>query len=88
MFHDNKEDATLIMNNIEKLAEIIARGICEYLKVPFAEKEVVKEVDKFSTVNKDIFYRVVTGSFNNRNNANDRIAELKKAGFESFIAIE
>jgi N-acetylmuramoyl-L-alanine amidase len=33
-------------------------------------------------------YRVVTGSFADRANANDRIAELKKAGFDSFIAIE
>ena len=86
MFHDNKEDATLIMNNIEKLAEIIARGICEYLKVPFVEKEVVKVSDKNIDVN--IFYRVITGSFNNRNNANDRIAELKAKGFESFIDIK
>ena len=88
MFHDSPLDSVFIMNNIEKLAEIIARGICEYLKVPFVEKEIVKEVDKNIDVNKDVFYRVVTGSFNDRSNADDRIAKLKKAGFESFIAIE
>ena len=85
-FHDNPLDATLIMNNTEKIAEIIARGICEYLKVPFVEKEVVKEADKDIDVN--TFYRVITGSFNSRNNANDRIAELKAKGFESFIDIK
>ena len=42
MFHDNKEDATLIMNNIEKLGELIAKGVCEYLKIPFIEKSAIK----------------------------------------------
>lgn len=37
--------------------------------------------------NKDVFYRVVTGSFNDRDGAERRIAELKKAGFDSFIDI-
>ena len=87
-FHDSPLDSVFIMNNIEKLAELIARGICEYLKVPFVEKEVVKVADKNIDVNKDVFYRVVTGSFNSRENADKRIAELKKAGFESFIALK
>lgn len=30
-------------------------------------------------------YRVVTGSFTNKKNAEARVSELKKAGFESFI---
>lgn len=33
----------------------------------------------------DILTRVVTGSFKNRNNAEVRVDELKKAGFDSFI---
>lgn len=36
-------------------------------------------------VKSDVFYRVVTGSFNDRKNAEDRVAELKKAGFDSFL---
>ena len=31
------------------------------------------------------FYRVVTGSFKNRDNALNRVQELKNAGFDSFI---
>ena len=79
MFHDNEDDANLIINNIEKIAELIAKGVCEYLKIPFIEKP--------KPVINTTMYRVVTGSFANRSNAEDRIAELKSKGFESFIAI-
>ena len=33
----------------------------------------------------ELYYRVVAGSFKNRNNAEVRVDELKKAGFDSFI---
>lgn len=36
----------------------------------------------------DIMYRVVTGSFGERGNANAQIDRLKKAGFESFLLAE
>ena len=42
MFHDNGDDANLIINNIEKIAELIAKGVCEYLKIPFIEKPAIK----------------------------------------------
>ncbi len=53
-------------------------------------KEVLER--KASDKNKDnpdreLFYRVVTESFENRNNAEKYRAELKKAGFDSFIDI-
>ena len=38
-------------------------------------------------VKSDTFYRVVTGSFGDRDNAEKRMAELKKAGFDSFIDV-
>lgn len=37
--------------------------------------------------NKDVFYRVVTGSFKDKKEAEKRIKELKKDGHESFIDI-
>ena len=42
MFHDSPLDSILIINNIEKLAELIAMGVCEYLKIPYVEKPVAK----------------------------------------------
>ena len=50
MFHDNEDDANLIINNIEKIAELIAQGVCEYLKVPYIVKPVINlalETQKF-----------------------------------------
>jgi N-acetylmuramoyl-L-alanine amidase len=85
MFHDNKEDSLLIINNIEKLAELIARGICEYLKVKFVEKEVVKVVDK--KVNVNTLYRVMAGSYNNRTNADNQVKKLESMGIEAAIMI-
>lgn len=39
------------------------------------------------TTTKETYYRVVTGSFKSRKNANDRVDELKKKDFDSFIDI-
>ena len=50
MFHDSPLDSILIINNIEKIAELIAKGVCEYLKVPFIKKPVINsalETQKF-----------------------------------------
>lgn len=35
----------------------------------------------------DVFYRVVTGSFKNRDNAEQRMIELKRKGFDSFLDV-
>jgi len=54
------------------------------------EKSVSCEIKKEEVKpepNKEIFFRVVTGSFNTRELANKRIVELKEKGFDSFIAI-
>jgi N-acetylmuramoyl-L-alanine amidase len=91
MFHDNKEDATLIMNNIEKLAEIIARGICEYLKVPFVEKKIVKEVDKD---NIDViapaghYYKIQVGAFSHKSYADAEAARLKALGIKNIVTLD
>lgn len=42
---------------------------------------IIKEMKN----NKDLFYRTVTGSFKDKKEAETRVEELKKAGFDSFI---
>lgn len=37
--------------------------------------------------NKEVFYRVVTGSYKERNNAEEQIKKLKDSGFDSFIDV-
>ena len=43
------------------------------------------EIIKPLPVENDLFYRVVTGSFQDRDNALNRVQELKNVGFDSFI---
>ena len=87
-FMDNKREAMLMLDtNFQKeVAREHAQGVCDYFNVEFIDTiPVVKKVDKNTNVK--TFYRVVTGSFAERSNAEDRIIELKKAGFDSFIAL-
>ena len=44
MFHDNKDDAALIINNIEKIAELIAKGVCKYTGTKYIGKPVVAKI--------------------------------------------
>ena len=85
-FIDNVDDVKLLINNQEKFALGIAKGICEYLNIeyePHEEKEVVNP----PVNNTDTFYRVVCGSFSNRVNAEERIEELKQKGFDDAFII-
>jgi len=84
-FIDNVEDNKLFDCKRDEIVKAITQAILSQLNIRYVDKIVtVKKVDKNTNVK---FYRVVTGSFLQRSNANDRIAELKKAGFDSFISI-
>jgi N-acetylmuramoyl-L-alanine amidase len=87
-FISNANEENLLLQNSfrEKVAEAIVRGIFKYLGLTFKEKEIPEIV--VSPVATNVMYRVVTGSFADRANADKRISDLKKAGFDSFIAIE
>lgn len=82
-FIDNTADNKLFDTNIDKIAEAIAKSLLAEMGIKY--KEIAKPAP--SNSDRDLFYRVVTGSFNNRKNAEERIAQLKKAGFDSFIDI-
>ena len=88
-FHDSPLDSVFIMNNIEKIAEIIARGVCEYLKVPFVEKEVVKEVDKNTNVIAPTghYYKIQVGAFSNKENADAEAERINKLGIKAFVTL-
>lgn len=80
LFIDNKTDANRLKSDafLNALAQGHANGIVKALNLKKKQK---------SSPNKknNIFYRVVTGSFTNRSNAENRLEELKKEGFDSFI---
>ena len=85
-FIDNAEDNKIFDSKRNEIVKAITQAILSQLNIKYVDKIVVaKKVDKNTNVK--TFYRVVTGSFADKSNAEDRIIELKKAGFDSFIAL-
>lgn len=86
-FIDNTEDAKILTQKQDVLAEGVARGICAYLGIeykPVGEPEKPEE----PVIDSDTFYRVVCGSYNNRLYAEEKIEELKALGInDAFIVI-
>lgn len=85
-FHDNKESVHFMLSNLDKIAQAIVKGICKneskfYIPVP----SFVPGKEETSTDTSKGFYRVITGSFNNKDNAAKRVEELTKKGYNSFI---
>jgi len=80
-FHDNPEDALFIMNNIQQLAEAIAKGICDYFRVEFKKPVPIKVVT-------GTLYKIQVGAFSVKANAEKLLAELESKGFKGFIKEE
>ena len=80
LFIDNANDAKLLKQEafLKAVGEAHAVGVAKFLGLT----EKPKKADDNA-----VMYRVVTGSFASRENAEARIAALKKAGFDSFIDI-
>ena len=76
LFLDNQLDNNAY--NPYKISESIADSIVKEYNLKLKNQETLK----------NILYRVICGSFGSKENADKRVQELKKAGFDSFIAIE
>ena len=74
-FHDNASQAKWIVENIEAIGTALAKGILKNLKIAYIPDKV----------NPSITYRVMCGSFKDKNNAFKRVEELEKLGFDSMI---
>lgn len=80
-FHDNREDARFIINNMDAIAEAIVKGICDYFNVPFRKPQGEKPpVD-----NADKLFKVQAGAFAEKENADKLAEQLKKDGYNAFI---
>lgn len=86
--HDLDNDAVDTVTEQKAFGVAIAHGILNQLGV--AIKPIVKPVIIAPIVKpvNSTMYRVITGSFSDRANADKRIAELEKLGFKSFIDIK
>lgn len=79
-FMDNLEEAQLMLDEEYqwKCARAMAKGICKYFNVEYKEYKV--EVKKL--------YRVQVGAYSKKENAENMLKELEKAGFKGFITTE
>ena len=80
-FHDTKDGANFIINNTTAIGEAIAKGVCDYYGVKVSEENKNNASSEDETL-----YVVQAGAFKDKKNAQKLQSELKKAGFEGFIA--
>lgn len=79
-FHDTKDGANWIINNVKAIGEAICKGVCNYYRVTY--KEDHKELS-------EKLYRVQIGAFKEKTNAQNCLQEAKNAGFsDAFIKEE
>ena len=79
-FHDTKEGADWIINNVKSLGEAICKGVCNYYGATYKED--------FSD-DSDKLYRVQIGAFREKSNAENCLQKAKNAGFtDAFIKEE
>ena len=83
-FISNYNDIKRFNDNIDKIALIVANAILRYCNIATIPEKTSTPAASQSA---NVLYRVMCGSFSNRDNAKKRISELKAKGFESTIMI-
>ena len=89
LFIDNASDAKLLKDPafLDRIARGHAEGIAKAFGLRKKQQQQQSSTSQSTATSGNVMYRVVTGSFRDRENAERRVAELKKAGFESFIDV-
>lgn len=77
-FHDNKDDAEWIINNIEAIGIALAKGVLTYFDIQYVLLNQKSEANAKC-------YRVQVGAYSIKANAETQLAELKAAGFDGYI---
>ena len=88
-FLTNKQDFATFTENMEAVADAIARSIVEgykktYTSVSTTTVKVPAETEKPATGAK---YRVIAGSFSTKANADAHVKALKAKGFDAFVEV-
>ncbi|MGG3737238.1 N-acetylmuramoyl-L-alanine amidase [Aeribacillus pallidus] len=83
-FIDNTFDATYLKSdfNLRKIAIAHAHGLAKAHGWKLKPKKQASKLSKSG-----VYYRVITGSFENRENAEQRVKELKAKGYDAFIDV-
>lgn len=81
-FIDNKNDIAIVdeVHEQKEFGKSVAKGILKSLGIAY--KEEIKE----KAQEDGVFYRVVSGSYSDKKNAQEQIEKLKEKGIDSFIA--
>ena len=82
-FYTNKDDLKILKNNKDELVEATMKGICKYFNITY--KGVKKEIE--ATVDSNIYYRVVVGSYSDKSNAEEMVEKFKKEGYPAFMSV-
>lgn len=61
------------------------KAICKYFGVTYKAPAAEKPTNDKNSSKKETYYRVVVGSYKDKENANDMVNELKKKGYDPFI---
>lgn len=78
-FISNSEDLKLLLNKQDELSISISKGILDFFNIKY------EEIKETNPVKNNLYYRVITGSFKNKQNALDKQQTLKSKGEDSFI---
>ena len=84
-FYTNKDDLKILKDNKDELVEATVIAICKYFNVTHKSPTNNNEYNNASN-GSNLYYRVVAGSYKNKDNANDMVKELKNKGYNAFIA--
>lgn len=84
-FHDTKTGSDWIRNNIDKIGEAIAKGLCSYYGVKYKAPATEETKDSSSTTDKKTLYRVQVGAYYEKANAKAMKEKLVKAGYDAII---
>ena len=82
-FYTNADDLFILKNYQNELADATVKAICKYFNLEYKETKITE-----LPPNDKVIYRVVAGSYSNKENAIKLQKELKNKGFDSFIIIE
>jgi len=90
LFIDTKSDADKLKSSsfLNKVAKGHAEGIAKAFKLKRKAKKTTKEKTntKKKSTNSNTTYRVVSGSYKDKKNAEKQVENLKKKGVDAFIA--
>ncbi|MCH3964539.1 MAG: N-acetylmuramoyl-L-alanine amidase [Clostridium sp.] len=81
-FIDNSADNNLFDAKRNEIIRAIAKAILSQLGISYTEKIPAKQISTQKTV-----YRIMSGSFSSRENAEVQLKKLKAAGFDACIMI-